>query len=146
MSLFGNLMEKARSAGERASAQLTKADDLERIALAVAGAMAADGKFEDAEYNTAANVLEARFKGAFSRTQIEKALDKGVKAFEGSKFSGRRTVFAAMEAVENSDEGEAIFAAVLDVCDASGGIGDEEMTYIKTLGQKLRVSLSQYGL
>lgn len=146
MGIFGSIMEKARSAQSRAQAQLTKADDLERVALACAGAMAADGNMDDAEYGAAATTMEGIFKGAFTKQQVEKALDKAVKVFEGGKFSGRRAVFAAMEQVESGDEGEAIFAAVLDVCDKSGGIGDDEMGYIKTLAQKLRVNPAAYGL
>jgi hypothetical protein len=55
-------------------------------------------------------------------------------------------VFTAMAQVENKEEGEAIFAVVLDVCDAAGGIGDDEMPYVKELAKKLRVDVASYGL
>jgi tellurite resistance protein len=144
--LLGNLLQKARAAAGKATAQLNKVDDLERICLAAGGAMFADGKCEDKEYEAACSVIEGRFNGTFSRAQIEAALNKAVKVFEGGKFSGRRAVFSAMTQVESSEEGEAIFAAVLDVADSSGGIGEEEMPYIKELASKLRVNPASYGL
>lgn len=146
MGIFGNLIGRAKQAHGRAQAQLTKLDDLERICLAAGGAMFADGKCEESEYTAAANVIEGRFKGTFTRQQVEQSLDKAVRVFEGGKFSGRRAVFAALQQVENSDEGEAIFAAVLDVCDSAGGIGDGEMAYIKEMAGKLRVNAAAYGL
>lgn len=144
--MLSGLLSKMRGAAGKAQAQLTKVDDLERIALAAGGAMFADGKCEDSEYEAACNVIEGRFAGTFTRAQIEAALNKAVKIFEGGKFSGRRAVMAAMANIESSEEGEAIFAAVLDVADASGGIGESEMPYIRELATKLRVNLAAYGL
>ena len=146
MGFLSGLIGKAKQSGGKAHAALTKQDDLERICLAAGGAMFADGSCEDSEYSAAGNVIEGRFKGVFTRTQIDQALDKAVKLFEGGKFSGRRAVFAALQQVESTDEGEAIFAAVLDVCDSAGGIGESEMGYIKEIASKLRVNPATYGL
>lgn len=144
--MLGSILQRARDIASKGAAQLTKVDDLERICLAAGGAMFADGKCEDAEFDAAMKVIEGRFNGVFSRTQIEAALQKAVRTFEGGKFSGRRAVFAAMANVENKDEGEAIFAVVLDVADSSGGIGEDEMPYITELAKKLRVDPAAYGI
>lgn len=146
MSLLSGIMGKARETARRASAQLNKVDDLERIALAAAGAIFADGKAEDSEFDAAANTIKGYFGGVFSDAQVNAALRKATTVFEGGRFSGRRAVFEAMKAVETPAEGEAIFAVVLDVCDVAGGIGDTEMAYIKELATKLRVSPAAYGL
>jgi tellurite resistance protein len=139
--MFGDLLQKAREMRSKAGAQFTKIDDLERLCVAAAGAMAADGVMEHKEFDMALKVISDRFP-VFSAQQVETALSKATRRFEsGGKFSNQRAVLRELKGVENHEEAEAIFYAVVDICDASGGIGEAEKPYIRDMAEALRVQV-----
>lgn len=120
-------------------------DLLEAVVAGAALVASADGTIDDSEVITTLDTLKnnATISGAFDLSTIERTADKMFERAKGGR-SGRMGLYKEIEDVaKNASHADTVMYAILDVAD-NDGIDDKEMAVLRTISQRLGVSLDKY--
>ncbi len=118
-------------------------DFLEAVCAASALIAAADGTIEDSEVEATLKAVKANalLAANFDSRQIEQCASKMLDRAEGGRV-GRMGLYDELADISKDPQmAEAVVLAALDVAEADGDIGEDEMKVLKKIGTQLGVNV-----